>query len=392
MQSRLAWSLFTFLALTAPSLEAAEWQPLVHMDRMLFPSYVIASAGIKRPPVEENDEEVLGDPLGVIGIEIAAPDEDAEIEVTVACDAVMEKSVFKGTLEKGGEDDGYYVFPKIRYKYDELLKNKQARPITVVISVKLDGKAAGEETETITLRSINDCPFHVRHPDDEEDPGDDIGWVFAAYVNEDHPHVDKVLKEALKQGVVDAFTGYQSKSEVETLKQVYAVWHALQKSGLKYSDVSKTSAVSQLVGSQHVRLMDESIAAAQANCVDGTVLLASILRKISIEPFLVLVPGHCYLAFYVDHEQKHLVALETTLIGVNNVEKFDVIENLAKAVDEKFHDETSWANFHAALAVGNNNLKENEDKFKSDKDPGFQLINIAAARLMGVLPIGYSAK
>lgn len=392
MRTLLARCLIATLVFIPVSLEAAEWAPLIHMDRMLFPSYVIASAGIKRPPVEEADEEVLGDPLGVIGIEIEAPEDDTEIEVTVSCDAVMEKSVFKGTLEKGDKEDSYYVFPKIRYKYDELTKNKQARPITVSITVKLDGKVAGEETENVTLRSINDCPFHVRNPDDEEDPGDDIGWVFAAYVNEDHPHVDKVLKEALKQGVVDSFTGYQLKSEVETLRQVYAVWHTLQKTGIKYSDVSKTSAVSQFVGSQHVRLMDESIAAAQANCVDGTVLMASILRKIGIEPFLVLVPGHCYLAFFVDHEQKNIVALETTLIGSKNVDKFDEIENLAKAVDEKFHQEVSWANFHAALAVGNTNLKENEAKFKSDEDAGFQLINIAAARLMGVLPIGYTAK
>lgn len=377
------------LAANVP-LAVADWAPILEMDGMLFPSYLVASATMKRPAPEDVPEDVLGDPMGIIGIEIDAPEEEVQIEVVVSGNSVMEKSVFKGTLEPG--DGTYLIYPKIRYKFDELLKNKQARPTNVTITVKLDGEEAGEETETVTIRSINDCPFFVRDTDDQKNTGEDISWVFAAYVNEDHPYVDRVLKDALKTGVVDAFTGHQSGSEVEVLRQVYAIWHTLQKKDLKYSDISKSSAASDIVLSQHVRLMDESVAAAQSNCVDGSVLFASVLRKIGIEPSLVLVPGHCYLAFYVDREQKHRIALETTMIGAKDIKDFTVEEGLANVVPKRFHQEKSWASFHAAVATGCKNFNESSDKFDSDEDPRYQLISVAFARKAGVLPIAHLAK
>ena len=107
-----------------------------------------------------------------------------------------------------------------------------------------------------------------------------------------------------------------------------------------------------------MRLIDESINNAQANCVDGSVLLASLLRKIDIEPVLVYVPGHCYLAFYLDAEQKHLVGLETTLIGstpdddasreIAGVRTWSTPRPQAKLVGERSA---------AAIAMGNADLE-----------------------------------
>lgn len=48
--------------------------------------------------------------------------------------------------------------------------------------------------------------------------------------------------------------------------------------------------------------LEISLAMSQANCVDGRVLFASILRKIDIAPALVLIPGHMFLAFQLDQE------------------------------------------------------------------------------------------
>lgn len=93
------------------------------------------------------------------------------------------------------------------------------------------------------------------------------------------------------------------------------MWEALSERDVRYSDITTSFAESDSVSSQHVRLIDESINNAQANCADGSVLLASLLRKVGFEPVLVMVPVHCYPAFYLDPEGKDLAALETTLIG-----------------------------------------------------------------------------
>jgi hypothetical protein len=101
------------------------------------------------------------------------------------------------------------------------------------------------------------------------------------------------------------------------IAQVYALWKALSRRDVRYSNITATAAVSEKVHSQHVRLIDESINNAQANCVDGSVLFASLLRKVGIEPYLVLIPGHCYVAFQVDRQGTEIAALETTLIGAS---------------------------------------------------------------------------
>src|SRR4029077_17901195 len=115
----------------------------------------------------------------------------------------------------------------------------------------------------------------------------DVSYVFAGYVNEQHPFVDKVLREALDRGIVDSFTGYQSQDSNEVYRQVYALWDALGERDVRYSNITTSAAENQVISSQHVRLIDESINNAQANCVDGSVLFASLLRKIDIEPVLV---------------------------------------------------------------------------------------------------------
>ena len=58
----------------------------------------------------------------------------------------------------------------------------------------------------------------------------DLGWMFAAYVNENSPIVDKILKEALATKIVDSFAGYQ-KGPDDAMKELLAVWTALQNAG-----------------------------------------------------------------------------------------------------------------------------------------------------------------
>lgn len=65
---------------------------------------------------------------------------------------------------------------------------------------------------------------------------------------------------------------------------------------------------------------DQSITNTQANCVDGSVLFASILRKISIKPFLVTIPGHMYVGFFLSLDKSDFVGLETTVIGERRME------------------------------------------------------------------------
>ncbi len=358
----------------------------VQPEDTVFPSLVIASATIKRDESARTEFE-LGDIGGLIGVGVVAPMDATPITVTLSCADVMEPSGFKGTLAKGGST--YAIAPKVKWKYKELMKSRQQMPVDVVFKVKIGNFEETEHVRTCTLRTINDCPLGFL----SGEALNDTHWAFAAYVNEDHPWVDALLKEALDTGVVKNFTGYQARDPDVVLKQVYAIWRVFQNRGISYSDISRVSAAQgDTMFSQHVRLLDESIDKKQANCIDGTVMLASVLRKIGINPRIVFVPGHAFLAVDLDAAGTELVGLETTILGAARKEDFDRTQKLrALLIDAKSYEEASWDSFQAALKVGTDRLKKELPKLTSDTDttPEYWLISIGEAREVGVRPIPY---
>jgi hypothetical protein len=211
--------------------------------------------------------------------------------------------------------------------------------------------------------------------------------MFAAYVNEQHPFVDKLLREALDDGVVESFTGYQSDDPDDLYRQVYALWHALTKRDVRYSSITASEATSSMVYCQHVRLIDESINNSQANCVDGAVLLASMMREINIEPVLIVLPHHCYVAFYLDRDHTQLIGLETTLIGDKIASAPSPLPSAQNVVNDKWRSENSWRSFCAAVESGTQDLAENRAKF--EEDPDYRQVSIEDARESGILPIAF---
>jgi hypothetical protein len=152
----------------------------------------------------------------------------------------------------------------------------------------------------------------------------DTGEFFAAYVNEEHPQIDKLLREALDTRLVNRFLGYQGDtSQSENVdKQVYALWNVLQKRNFKYSSTTNSSLSSNVVYTQRVRTLDDALESSQINCVDGSVLLASLLKAININPILVRIPGHMFVGYYTDKTHTDMNFLETTMIGDVNLDDF----------------------------------------------------------------------
>jgi hypothetical protein len=408
----------------------ADFEVIDGWDRQLFPSYLVATATMRtQTPTEEPQEEVdpsdatdetddtpapleaqdadttedesseeeesdaepiadseiLGNDDGPLGVILSPPEDDTYVLVEIEAPGILEPSRWSGTLAHSETE--YTIYPSLRFNYRALVANKQAIPISVTYRVTIGEEEPQEETVTLTLRSINDCPFAVIW---DEENSRDVSFMFAAYVNEQHPFVDKILREALNRGVVDSFTGYQSGDPATVYRQVYAVWDALSQRDVRYSNITASAAASQIVYSQHVRLIDESINNAQANCVDGSVLLASVLRKIDIQPALVFVPGHCYLAFALDAEGKQWAGLETTLLGSPLGDSPDLVD-LNEVVGEQFNKERSWGTFRSAVAGGGKDLADKKEKFADPNDPNHRIISIATARQMGILPIAFDS-
>lgn len=378
------------LASAGAAMAEVEWEPFVEPYNQVFPSLELATATMEADP-EEDDPAVIGDEQGLIGVQVDGARPGARFALTVRIPGLARDSRLAGRIPDVAES--VVLAPTIAWDYDLLARIGQSRPATVEFELSLDGAPTETRTQRVRVRSVNDALYFIDEEADEDDL--DFNWLFAAYVNEEHPAVQQILKEALDAGVVDNFSGYQEGDPDDVLKQVYAIWHVLQSRGIRYSNITRTASEHANVMSQHVRFIDESLAMTQANCVDGSVLFASVLRKIDITPVLVLVPGHMFLGFALDEEGEEWAYLETTMIGDTSARRTGgngggggrPKPGGPPRAEVPGNVDASLASFEAALAEGQRQVDEAGDAFADENDLDHQMIDIQAARELGVMPI-----
>lgn len=344
-----------------PQLEPGNWEPLFEVGDSIYPSLVISTATLKVGLWEESDKQHLGDPWGIIGMAVRGTKDNCVVEVEIWGESFIKPSTF--TVELAKKDAVYCVYPDLKYDYEKLLKVKQTVPETLSFKVRIGDKTYPVKTVRLQVRPVNECVFSFV---DSSGNLNDVSHLFAAYVNENHPFINQILKEAIQSGKVDSFEGYSDDADnKESVKaEIEAVWKALQDRGIRYSAMpASADDDNPYIDSQYVRLLGESINYTQANCVDGSVLMASIFRKMGLNVSLIEVPGHMFIGVALDPEGKESICIETTDIGQTSLSE--------------------------AIQDGNKAYDEASGKFDSDKedDREYNVINIQDARRMGIMPI-----
>lgn len=369
--------------LRSSPLSGVLWHPIVEMGEELFPSYILAIAGRSQVTNDERNG-YYGDPEGLLGVRLNNPRAFSRVEVRVAATPLNEATVYSVVLPQASK--WYEVFPQVRWNYGALRQHTRNTPLDLVFSLYVDGVHIGDVARGVRVRSINESPYYYVH---RSGTPQNLHWMFAAYVDEDHPQVDVLLREALDAGIVDSFTGYLTGGGDPVIRQVFALWHVLQRRGFQYSSITTTSGYSDVVYSQHVRLVGDALATAQANCIDGTVLFASVLRKIGIDPYIIVAPGHAYLGFYLDAENQQSLHLETTMMGTLDLRPgaADWLSRLPAGQRREAAVQQSETSFANALAVGAEQFREHQAGISSN-DPRYQYIDIAASRQYGIMPLG----
>ena len=356
-------------------------------EQTIYPSMILGLA---------NTATKVDEGLELISFELTAPSASSELLITIKESAVNEETTFRTTLDEAGQR---VIFsPVINWDYRKLRALDQPGNVNLTISCSIDGEEIDSKVLRLSYRSVNECVYGLVIDGVYQD------WkqMFAAYVNEDSPNVDEFLREALNTEVVDNFSGYQGGAD-HVLNQVRAAWYVLQRQGVKYSSITDTSNPAQLVVTQHVRFFDEVYNNQQANCVDGSVFLASILKKVGISPFLVLEPGHMYLGFYASSDQTLPYLLETTMVGFadlseiyieNNqafgVEKYVTSGLLSRQTADNFYrglhtvgevrEEVSYNSFYAAVDSNVAKFNSNLDRYNDPEDRQYQIVDINQQR------------
>lgn len=147
----------------------------------------------------------------------------------------------------------------------------------------------------------------------------DMTHLLGAWVTPNVPEVMHLLRRAADLHPKKQMVGYQADPQgVE--EQVKAIFEALKEQGVHYINSTLCFGASRGEMMQRVRLPREALSAKSANCLDGTVLMASILEAATLNPAIVLVPGHAFLAWERTENTGDWDYLETTLIGTSSFE------------------------------------------------------------------------
>ena len=347
--------------------DTVDFEPYSSLSEELFASRLISMAGRKssNPPRQTEGEAPRYGINGSIGVIVKNVRKGESYTVKISADRLISESVESFIIN---EDAGVVVLcPRLNYDYVGLRRNTQTSFINVSFQTLKGAQMTGR---TISRRwqvnQINDCPIQLESRRVMKDGSFSFkrskqSWVIAGYVNENHPWIDALLLEAKNTGHCDEFVGYQGGNKMIGA-QIRAIWKALQNRGLTYSSIA-TSTASNHHALQHVRFLDQSIASTQANCLDGSVLLCSILRKIGLNVGIMLVPGHAYVCVFDESDQNWIFGIETTLLG-----KADLAQAVRAATE------------HAEYPLA---------KWNDDTSDSYDLVDITKLRKDGIQPIPF---
>lgn len=136
--------------------------------------------------------------------------------------------------------------------------------------------------------------FHDWHDNDE---------FLAAFVTPKDPEVQALAKQL----TVGLFTAEDDQA-MEALGRIY---YGLRDTPYRY--ITEPESYWTEEAAQHVQFPRETIAHKSGNCVDLSVLFASMLEAVGIKTYLTLSPGHCQLCIELP-EEGSIIPVEATMV------------------------------------------------------------------------------
>ena len=279
----------------------AQYNPL--FDGQLYPSLIL---GLNNSTHKNSSANTAQQTAPEFTITLTAPTDNAVLRVVVDSSALNYVTIFQEILPHRGQQ--YTFAPSLKWKYQVLRNLRHPGAVDLTFTCFINDEEVDIKNLHLAYRTVNECPLSLAYNGQTHD----FRWLFAAYVNEDHPQIEQILTDIVAQGNVSRLSGYQNGAQ-NVRDQVFAVWYYALARGITYSSISCTSNPSPRANVQHIRFFDEVWASRQANCIDACVFFASILRKIGLKPVIFVEPCHAYLGYYADRNRKQLALLETTI-------------------------------------------------------------------------------
>ena len=213
-----------------------------------------------------------------------------------------------------------------------------------------------DQTSQTLVTSRDDFPWSISGFTQQENYD-----LIAAMVTPTDPSVEKLIRDAAYFDPSGAMTsGYDATDDANgTVWQRLAdVWQAETTDfNLTYISTPITFASGS---SQRIRLPGEVLDTSSGNCIELTLTYASVVEALGMQPAIIIIPGHAYVAVRLDDTNNSYYFIETTMIGQ------------ATFKDAAIEGNTEWTDAQPHVAAG-------------ETDYGW--VDIASARQDGIVPI-----
>jgi len=213
-----------------------------------------------------------------------------------------------------------------------------------------------DQTNQTLVTSRRDFPWSIKGMDQQTDFN-----LLGAMVTPSDAAVEALIRAAREYDPSGAMvSGYHSEQDQDgsVYRRLADLWKAEANDyNLAYISTTISFAPGQ---SQRIRLPAEVLGQASGNCIELVLLYAAAVEALSMQPVVILIPGHAYLGVRTDKTNDQYYFVETTMIG-------------SKTFDE------------AVTYAGDEFDQARQHIIDGDEDYGW--VSIAEGRKNGILPI-----
>lgn len=271
--------------------------------------------------------------------------EPTTVTVSVEIPEITEKET--KTIDVTAAQKSYDFKPSFLRSAYGPLKEAQKKNLNLKVT-RADGSVILEEGIPITVLSREDMVWV------SEDGSSNYQYI-AKWVTKDAPEVKDLVRVAAEYNDsicgMPAMVGYLG-DETMVACQMASIFAAMQ-DYYKIRYIASTESY-QTSNAQKIRLPEDIIIERSGLCIETTVLVAAALENLGMEPVIIIIPGHAWVAVKAYPGAPYYFHLETTML------------------DAPLAD---------ALAAG-------EDNWYLNGGSALSVVDIKKARGEGILPFG----
>jgi hypothetical protein len=203
--------------------------------------------------------------------------------------------------------------PRLTTSAIDGLNSQHQADLHVVVSYLDAGqpRTVLDQTSETLVTSRRDVPWTIKGMTQQEDYN-----LVAAMVTPTDPSVEHLIRDAANYDPTHQMAaGYDSENDQNgtVLQRLADVWQSETTDfNLTYINTPITFASGS---SQRIRLPGEVLDQSSGNCIELTLLYASVVEGLGMQPVIIIIPGHAYVAVRVDDTNASYYFIETTLIG-----------------------------------------------------------------------------